>query len=118
MKKELKKQEEEYEEVLNKNIKTVLKELEFKLSEESSQSKSSLIEEKENIKTSLRNEYFEKFEAEVKKLDKQHFSNKRELDKSQEIKMKEELLIEEQNKDRNLRDKEQVFLIYFTNLIF
>jgi len=108
-KKELKEQEEDYEENINKKTESALKALALTLNEEASESKSQLLTEKEKIKEKLKNEYLEKFEADVKKLDKQHFGNKRELNKIQENKIKEELLLEEENQDKNFRNKEQVF---------
>ena len=109
IKKELKEQQEEYEEKLHKSLKNSLKELKSNLNEEESENKSSILLEKEKVKADLQIEYTEKFESEIKKLDKQHFSNKRDLSINQEGKMKEDLRREEENLDKDFLEKEMVF---------
>lgn len=100
-------QREKTENRIRKDVERAMEELEEELNENLREKTDLMTKEKEKLKATLRKEYEEKIEEEIKKLDKAHFNNKKNIHKDQEDSVQNSIANEEISIEQEYKDKKQ-----------
>lgn len=110
-KKKLKEKEETQDQELKQKLEKEKKELKDKLKVQGEASRTKLAKDKDVWRKELQIESDANLEEEIKKEDKQHFANKRELDKSLAKKLEDDLKDEEGKIEKEFQKKKEVYIV-------